>query len=364
MAQSSPDRPNPFSDATDAPERAVAASTVPGEGTLLAEAASDPAVGTDAPGAEAETAADADRAHGADRPTGWRNVVRRLRRDRWAVLGGFIIVITTLVAILAPFITKVLGVDPYSYHLDTLDPSGVPSGPMGGISGAHWFGVEPQTGRDLFAIVVEGTRTSFSIGMGATILSMVIAILLGLSAGYFGGWWDSLISRLTDVTLGFPHLVFMIAISAIIPASAPRVLVMILIIGILGWPSTARVLRSRTLALRSRTFAGASRAMGAGGVHVLWTQILPNLVATIIVFTTISIPGKITAEAALSFLGVGVTAPTPSWGRSIGNAVTWVSTDPWYLLFPGLALFLVTLAFNLFGDGLRDALDPRTGENR
>lgn len=364
MAQSSPDRPNPFSDATDAPERAVAASTVPGEGTLLAEAASDPAVGTDAPGAEAETAADADRAHGADRPTGWRNVVRRLRRDRWAVLGGFIIVITTLVAILAPFITKVLGVDPYSYHLDTLDPSGVPSGPVGGISGAHWFGVEPQTGRDLFAIVVEGTRTSFSIGMGATILSMVIAILLGLSAGYFGGWWDSLISRLTDVTLGFPHLVFMIAISAIIPASAPRVLVMILIIGILGWPSTARVLRSRTLALRSRTFVGASRAMGAGGAHVLWTQILPNLVATIIVFTTISIPGKITAEAALSFLGVGVTAPTPSWGRSIGNAVTWVSTDPWYLLFPGLALFLVTLAFNLFGDGLRDALDPRTGENR
>lgn len=365
MAQSSPDRPNSFSDATDAADRsaAVAASTVPGEGTLLADPAVD-AVDLPAPADPTDPAADADRAHGADRPTGWRNVVRRLRRDRWAVLGGVIIVITTLVAILAPFITKLAGVDPYSYDLDALEPSGVPAGSLGGISAAHWFGVEPQTGRDLFATVVEGTRTSFSIGMGATILSMVIAIVLGLSAGYFGGWWDALISRLTDVTLGFPHLVFMIAISAIIPSSAPRVLVMILIIGILGWPSTARVLRSRTLALRGRTFVGASRAMGAGGLHVLWTQILPNLVATIIVFTTISIPGKITAEAALSFLGVGVTAPIPSWGRSIGNAVTWVSTDPWYLLFPGAALFLVTLAFNLFGDGLRDALDPRTGENR
>ena len=211
---------------------------------------------------------------------------------------------------------------------------------------------------------MEGTRTSFSIGVGAAALSMVIAIALGLSAGYLGGWWDAVVSRLTDVALGFPHLVFMIAVSAIVPATAPRAAVMILIIGTLGWPSTARVLRSRTLALRGRAFVGASRAMGAGDLHVLVTQILPNLAATVIVFTTISIPGRITAEAALSFLGVGVPPPTPSWGRSIGSAITWVSTDPWYLLFPGAALFLVTLAFNLFGDGLRDALDPRTGERR
>ncbi|MBS6072035.1 MAG: ABC transporter permease [Actinomyces urogenitalis] len=291
-------------------------------------------------------------------------MLRRLRKDKGAVFGAVIVALTTLIAVFAPLITKVVGVDPYTYDLDALDGSGLPLGSFGGISAAHPFGVEPQTGRDLFAVVIEGTRTSFSIGMGATVLSMVIAIALGLSAGYFGGWWDVLVSRLTDVTLGFPHLVFMIAISAIIPATAPRVLVMILIIGILGWPSTARVLRSRTLALRGRTFVGASRAMGASQGHVLITQVLPNLVATIIVFTTIAIPGKITAEAALSFLGVGVAPPTPSWGRSIGNAVTWVSTDPWYLLFPGAALFLVTLAFNLFGDGLRDALDPRTGENR
>ncbi len=323
--------------------------------------ASDPPVD---PHAEAEAPSPAGTLRDSERPSGWRQVRSRLARDRWAVAGAVVVALTTVVSVFATTITRLVGVDPYSYHLDLLGPSGLPQGPLGGMSLAHPFGLEPQTGRDLFAIVVEGTRTSFSIGMGATALSMVIAIALGLSAGYFGGWWDTLVSRLTDVTLGFPHLVFMIAISAVIPSSAPRVLVMILVIGILGWPSTARVLRSRTLALRGRTFVGASRAMGAGELHVLTTQVLPNLVATIIVFTTISIPGKIGAEAALSFLGVGVTPPTPSWGRAIGSAVSWVSTDPWYLVFPGAALFLVTLAFNLFGDGLRDALDPRTGESR
>ena len=316
----------------------------------------------DATAADA-AASTADRAF-HERPGGSGQVWRRLAADRWALAGGAVVIATTLVALLAPWITRALGVDPYTYHLDLLTPSGIPAGRLGGISAAHPFGVEPQTGRDLFAVVVEGTRTSFSIGMGATVLSMLIAISLGLSAGYLGGWWDAIVSRLTDITLGFPHLVFMIAISAIIPATAPRAPVMILIIGILGWPSTARVLRSRTMAVRARTFVGASRAMGAGGLHIMTTQVLPNLVATIIVLTTISIPGKITAEAALSFLGVGVPPPTPSWGRSIGSAITWVATDPWYLVFPGAALFLVTLAFNLFGDGLRDALDPRTGEHR
>ena len=191
---------------------------------------------------------------------------------------------------------------------------------------------------------------------------MLIAIILGVSAGYLGGWWDGLISRLTDVTMGFPHLVFMIAVSALIPSNVPRVPVMIAIIGILGWTSTARVLRSHALSLRNRTFVQAARAMGASNWRILSREIMPNLVSTLIVFTTISIPGKIGAEAALSFLGVGVSPPTPSWGRTIGSAVAWVNTDPWYLLWPGAALFLVTLGFNMFGDALRDALDPKTGE--
>lgn len=300
----------------------------------------------------------------SSRQAGWRRTLRRLRSDRWATAGGALLAATTLVALSAPLITSLAGVDPYTYNLDALDPSGVPLGPFGGVSLDHPFGVEPQTGRDLFAVVVQGTRTSFTIGLGATVVSMLIATVLGLSAGYLGGWWDALVSRLTDITLGFPHLVFMIAIAALVPASAPDVPVMIALIGALGWPPAARVLRSRALSLRERPFVTASRALGASHLHVLGTQVLPNLVATIIVLTTVSIPGKITAEAALSFLGVGVSPPTPSWGRSIGNAVTWVATDPWYLLFPGATLFLVTLAFNLFGDGLRDALDPRTGERQ
>lgn len=297
-------------------------------------------------------------------PSGSGGVWHRLRRSPSVMFGGSIVIVTALVAMLATPITRALGLDPYRYDLTTLDSTGLPMGRFGGISAAHPFGVEPQTGRDLFAIVIEGTRTSFLIGVGATALSMVIAIVVGVTAGYFGGWWDAVASRGTDVILGFPQLVFMIAISAVIPATAPRVSVMVLIIGLLGWPSTARVLRSQAMSLRSRTFVRASQAMGAGHVHIVVRQMLPNLVATIIVFTTMSIPGKIGAEAALSFLGVGVTPPTPSWGRSIGSAVTWVSTDPWYLLFPGGALFLVTLAFNLFGDGLRDAIDPRLGESR
>ena len=321
-----------------------------------------PARGTGTPGESPEALADADAApDGRGAP---RSVARRLASDRWAVAGGAVVVLTAVVALLAPWVTRLLGVDPYTYHLDLLAPSGLPAGALGGVSTAHPLGVEPQTGRDLLAIVVEGTRTSFTIGMGATALATAVAVVLGTSAGYFGGWWDALVSRTTDVVLGFPSLVFMVAVSAVVPPTANRILVMVLIIGLLGWPSTARVLRARTLATRSRTFVRASRAMGACELHVLGTQVLPNLVATVIVLTTVSVPGRITAEAALSFLGVGVPPPTPSWGRSIGSAVTWVSTDPWYLLVPGTALFVVTLAFNLFGDGLRDALDPRTGESR
>jgi peptide/nickel transport system permease protein len=189
---------------------------------------------------------------------------------------------------------------------------------------------------------------------------MVIGVAVGGAAGYFGGWFDTVASRVIDVMFGFPALIFMIAVGAIAPAWFPRVLMLVLVIGFFGWPSIARVVRGQTLAMRTQGYIRASTAMGAGHLHVLLRQILPGLSATIVVFSTITIPSNIGAEAALSFLGVGVPAPTPSWGRSIGDAVSWFATDPAYLFFPGLALFLVTLAFNVFGDGLRDALDPRS----
>ncbi|GAB3756671.1 ABC transporter permease [Microlunatus parietis] len=295
-----------------------------------------------------------------DRVTGARSLLRRLRADPGAVFGAVTIAVFVLAAIFAPVITMVSGHDPYTYDLDALDATGAPAGFGGGISARHWFGVEPLTGRDLFAIVVHGSRTSLVVGIAATVVSVVIGVVVGLLAGYFGGWTDRILGRTADVVFGFPGLVFMIALGAIVPAWLPKPVLIVVVIGFFGWPGIARVVRSQTLVLKDRNFVIASQIAGGGTAHVLFRQLLPNLAATVIVFATISIPGKIGTEAALSFLGVGVPPPTPAWGRSIGEAIGWVGTDPMFLIFPGAALFLITLAFNLFGDGLRDALDPRT----
>ncbi|GIH15559.1 ABC transporter permease [Rugosimonospora africana] len=284
---------------------------------------------------------------------------RRLLADRWAAIGAVVVVLLVLFAVLAPVLAGIEGQDAYTYHLDALADSGAPLGSGGGMSGRHWFGVEPRTGRDLFAIVAFGARTSLLIGVGATAVAVLLGVAVGVTAGYFGGWYDRLISRGVDVLFGFPSLIFMIAVGAIVPARFPRSSLILLVIGFFGWPPVARVVRGQTLVLRRRTFVVASEAMGAGSVHVLVRQLLPNLGATVIVYATMLVPGMIGAEAALSFLGVGVPPPTPSWGRTIGSAIDWVSTDVMFLLFPGLALFAATLSFNLLGDGLRDALDPR-----
>ncbi|AMM20436.1 peptide ABC transporter permease [Frondihabitans sp. PAMC 28766] len=294
-----------------------------------------------------------------DSSRGFRGLARRVGRDHWAAAGAIIIVVIVLAAILANVLSSITGQDPYKYHLSTLSDSGVPLGAFGGISPTHWFGVEPSTGRDLFAIVVYGARTSLLVSISATVLAVVVGVVVGVTTGFFGGWYDRVMSRFVDVLFGFPSLVFMISLTAIVPTAFPKTLLLVLVIGFFGWPSIARVVRGQVLSLRERTFVVASTAMGAGPWHVILRQVVPNVSATIVVFATISIPSMIGVEAALSFLGVGVPPPTPSWGRTIGNAIQWVQTDPMYLVFPGLALFLVTLAFNVLGDGLRDALDPR-----
>ncbi|WP_027344199.1 ABC transporter permease [Hamadaea tsunoensis] len=296
----------------------------------------------------------------ASLPAGRRARWRRIAGDRWAVTGAAVVVGLLVIAAAAPLLSAVEGQDPYTYHLDALDDSGVPRGFGGGISARHWFGVEPLTGRDLFAIVVHGARTSILVGVAATALSVLLGVLVGMTAGFFGGWYDRITGRAIDVLFGFPTLILMIALGAIAPAALPKPALVVGVIGLFGWPGIARVVRGQTLALRGRTFVVASVSLGAGPLHVLVRQILPNLGATIIVYATMLIPGMIGAEAALSFLGVGVPPPTPAWGRSIGDAIAWVQTDPMFLVFPGAALFLTTLAFNLLGDGLRDALDPRT----
>lgn len=295
------------------------------------------------------------------RRTGFATLVRTLARDPVGVASFAVIVIFLLAAVLADVLSGITGNDPYAYHQDLLDGRGQPIGPGGGISPAHWFGVEPLTGRDLFSIVVHGARTSLFIGVSATLLSVLIGTAVGITSGYFGSWYDRIVSRVVDVMFGFPLLVFLIALLAVVPSDLPRPPFIVLVLGLLfGWPGISRIVRSQTLSLRERNFVVASKAMGARSGRILLGQVLPNVGATIVIVTSIIIPGMIATEAILSFLGVGVTPPTPSWGRTISEAVLWVQTSPMYLVFPAAALFLVTLAFNLFGDSLRDALDPRT----
>jgi peptide/nickel transport system permease protein len=293
--------------------------------------------------------------------TGRSAVWAALRRDRAAMAGLVLVVLALLVAAFAPWIARINGDDPFTYHSRALAGDGSPRGSFGGVSGEHWFGVEPLTGRDLYAIVVYGARTSILVGLSATIIAVSIGVLVGSIAALFGGWYDRVISRATDVLLGFPSLIFMISLSAFAPAAIPRPVLVVAVIGLFGWPAIARVIRSQSLSLMQRNYVAASRAMGAGPWHILRKHLLPNVAGTVIVFATITIPANIGAEAALAFLGLGVPPPTPAWGRTIGTAVAWIATDPWYLLAPAGALFLVTFAFNLLGDGLRDALDPRLG---
>jgi peptide/nickel transport system permease protein len=224
------------------------------------------------------------------------------------------------------------------------------------------------SGRDMLARVVNGARVSLVIAFLATGLAVGIGVVMGVIAGYFGGWVDSVIARLMDIFLAFPLLVFAIALVGVIPSSAfglsgngLRIGLLIFVIGFFAWPYMGRIIRGQTLSLRQREFVDAARSMGARGPYVLFRELLPNLVGPILVYATLLIPTNILFEAALSYLGVGIIPPQPSWGGMISDAVSngFYSVDPMYMIIPGLAIFITVMAFNLFGDGLRDALDPK-----
>jgi peptide/nickel transport system permease protein len=293
---------------------------------------------------------------------------RRLKRDRVALAGGATVIALMLVAIFAPVIVSVLGHPPLEFHYDKVDPDlQVPRGHFGGISPDFLFGAEPVNGRDLFSRVVYGSRISLLIAFAATMLSVLLGTVLGLIAGYFGGWIDTLVSRTMDVFLAFPLLLFAIALAGVVPDRAfgltgdtLRITLMVFIIGFFSWPYIGRIVRGQALSLREREFIDAARSLGARSPRVLLTEMLPNLAAPILVYSTLLIPTNILFEAALSFLGVGVRAPTPTWGGMLSEATHWFQIAPNFMLFPGLAIFVTVLAFNLFGDGLRDALDPRS----
>ena len=284
----------------------------------------------------------------------WRSFLRPL-----PLAAGIVVVVSLLAALFASQLAALSGNDPFTYHADALGPDTSPKGAFGGVSAEHWFGVEPGTGRDLFSLVIYGARVSLLVGIASTVLATIIGVVLGIVAGAVGGLIEKLVDFATDVTLGFPFLIFAIALSALFPLEAPRALLLTVVIGMFGWPGIARVVAAETRVIVRQPYVVASRVMGARFGHVFRHQVLPNVASTVIVYSCISLPGRISAEATLSFLGVGVLPPTPSWGRSIGDAINWLLVDPAFLLFPAAALFLVTYSFNILGDTLRDALDPR-----
>jgi ABC-type dipeptide/oligopeptide/nickel transport system permease subunit len=290
---------------------------------------------------------------------------RRLRRDRVAMAGGIFIVFLILVALVGPHLVQ----NPDTYHSNLIDPTfSRPTGPWGGISLAHPLGVEPVNGRDMLSRIVVGTQYSLLIGFLATVLAVVIGVFFGIIAGYFGGWIDAVIARAMDVFLAFPLLVFAIALIGVIPTSAwglsgntLRVFLLVFVIGFFAWPYMGRLIRGQVISLREREFVDAARSIGGRGPYILFRELLPNLVAPILVYSTLLIPTNILFEAALDYLGVGLVPPTPSWGQMLSNAVSngFYYIDPMYMVIPGVAIFITVMAFNLFGDGLRDALDPR-----
>ncbi len=293
---------------------------------------------------------------------------RRFREDKVALAALAIIAALVLVAVFAPLVIKIAGVPgPNAPDKSTLDSFGLPTGP----SSAHPFGVD-TIGRDVFARTVYGARVSLEVAILATALSVTIGVISGMFAGYYRGWVDTAISRSVDVLLAFPILLLAIGVASACSfgkgSSAgclgglvkPGAVLVIFVIAFVNWTYIARIIRGQVLSLREKEFVEAARSLGASNTRIIFREILPNLVAPIIVYSTLIIPQNILFEAALSFLGVGVQPPNASWGKMISEAQGTFDTAWWFLLFPGMALLVTVLAFNLVGDGLSDALNPRS----
>jgi peptide/nickel transport system permease protein len=317
----------------------------------------------------------------------WEQVWRRFRRDKVAIGGGLFIILLFFIAFAgAPIAAHVLGHGPNDvFTTQALTKDQLPVGPWthvksapGGLSCIPGLpctktvlilGADSQLGRDEFLRLLYGAQTSLEVAIGATLLAMVLGILLGSIAGYYGGHIDVLISRLTEIVMAFPILLFIVALASTV---GPRlddvtfggvfgrgVITLVLVIGLFTWYYPARIIRAQILSLREKEFVEAARMVGAGDWRIIRSHLLPHLVAPIIVYSSLIVAQNILLEAGLSFLGIGIPLPTASWGNLLSSAPDYYLTQPWLMLWPGLAVLMATLAFNLLGDGLRDAFDPR-----
>lgn len=277
----------------------------------------------------------------------------RLRRDRAAMISFVVIVLIALVAIGAPLVAALVGHGPNDQYRDIgLSPQGLPTRP----TATFLLGTD-DLGRDLLVRIAYGSRISLLVGVVSTLLSVVFGVVLGVIAGYLGGRIDTVIALIIDVVLSIPFLLAGIAVVSLI---GPSLTVTIVVIAFFSWSSIARIVRGQVLSIREREYVEAARSLGASDWRIMFVDVLPNVLAPVIVYTTLLIPAAIVSEATLSFLGLGVPAPTATWGGMLDGSLQYYRVAWWYLLFPGLALLITTLAFNIFGDGVRDAFDPRT----
>ncbi|MFJ7942620.1 ABC transporter permease [Streptomyces sp. NPDC096354] len=299
---------------------------------------------------------------------------RRFKRDRTGMLSAYIVVFFFVIALGAPLIAKIYGKNPYeTYGQDTpglLNGFAYPIKPNGGISSDFWFGIEPQLGRDVFTFLLYGIRTSLLIAAATTLLVTVVGVVVGITAGYLGGKTDYLIGRVIDILLSFPSTLFFIAFMPVVYAlfvapddeipTSLRAICLILVLAGFGWASMARLLRGQVLALREREFVEAAKVTGASPSRVIFKELLPNLWTPILIQATLALPAFVTAEAGLAFLGVGIIDPTPDWGVMIQRGASFYTDDITFMLFPGISMIIFVLAFNLLGDSVRDALDPKS----
>jgi ABC-type dipeptide/oligopeptide/nickel transport system permease subunit len=283
----------------------------------------------------------------------WVLAWARLRRDKVAMISLAVIVLIIAVAICAPVVTMITGHLPNQQYRDTgLSPAGLPQPP----SAEFWLGTD-NLGRDIAVRIAYGARVSLLVGVVATLITVTIGVVVGLAAGFLSGWLDTVLARLIDVVLSVPFLLVAIALVSI---TGPSMTVTVLVIGLFSWAAVARIVRGQVISLREREFVEAARSLGSSSTRIMFVDILPNVLAQVIVYTTLLIPVVIVVQATLSYLGLGLPPPTPDWGGMISDAQNYYTVAWWFILFPGLALLITTLAFNLFGDGVRDAFDPRT----